>query len=1447
MSPKFPTGQFPVELPWPFGGLSDEYAHDDQAPATTSDAQNVRNLDASTGRVRGAKRPGRSKQNGSSLPAMVRDLVSVPFSQKTIDYADDPASVATVDLPAGGAAWWGETDGDGNIYVLNGDASIAKFSSSLTLVQTFSLPVKSGSRVGTLDVDEGANVFCGVSGRRDPLPAGVSGSQEPGNGMILGNKDHSKLWKLRHAFRNNDDEVEPELEVAWTLTTEPKDPGPTLWGLIGFVRVKGGKLYTIQHDNKRWRSWMVVYDSIHAGIPVESRVQRIPYPASALDVSADGKIAVSVENFSRRGENPEQPVSGADIDAWTVLENIDDDIASADDKHRPWFVGIIDKKYLLTTGGIEPEDGDEVLYWLDAGPGGRHLKFATDAGGTGPVYRENGLGGKPSIWCDGTTHLLAASVSPTQTADFRDQQRGVFPTYTDTTDAERSAQYIVSVLVRPEPDATAAITAQFPLWDHEASFSNLTQRSSMLINRKASDTLALAANTESGAVSWYVEAAASDKAEGTSTGRSPAYMGSAFSNTANALLVSAVFCNGVDAAGGLTTTRSQYRIWGKPVDRFTMDGDVLASKAAQYVMGADISTGDYSVGGADMSLCRGEWCEFVVLDRRNLDTVGADSVCSHPIEPDSAVGSIVGQVVIAAEGSGIVNASGTLVFSGGNLLPGGHQATGTWAMANGKLTSLTLTNTGAGYQSRPTVTASALGGGSGTSVLAGMTTPAASRTPTILEKIEGAFAWRRGVSAYLHAGFGYPSSGFYTVKRANTSGTAGTYTWTTSHPYHDPHAGTPFDPDIGAPETEETAGIHRYAHYGELLILMDASGKLLDVLSHDQNGVGLGCRFNEAGTALYTVGNTFGSTGDGFSIPADVASIRRYDIGTDGTLTSAWSVEGGLRMSGPVCGIKVDADGNLYVPCNAPLDTTDAFTVTVLAAATGATIHEFSAGSGSANQGSYCVALPRAIVKSDLEPTTPDYENDVTNSVAEHFYVFGKALAYDGTTVTPAVRKYRMISSTPNGDAPTLRADLAVGNGSIYRYDAGIPTVVTGGLAALNQTAGAADYVHSAVVGEKGYFTDGSSDVVYDPKLGTVAPWEASHGTLPPRCRIIEHWRGRAVRTGDGTGAVHMSRTLYPNNWDKSPPVPTVDQACDFATTQVGNVPDKVTGFVPVDNDTALIGTGVGQWLLRGDPMANGRLDFIPGSVGMAFGRAWCRGPGNSVWFFGTNPAGLYLWQGGAAEEVSDYKIKRRLSSIDLTTNYVRLAYDTARKGIWLMVIPYAYPTAIPLTYYYEIKQGAFWEDYVGEVDGTVTAITSVDGDTPATRRILTGHADGYIRYVDPDVSSDDGVAVEASVLMGPYKSPVDGYELRTLKLGCTLATELNGLAWTIYASDRADTPGSPKRQGTFEAGANVLASCRALGSYFWLQLVDTSAASQFSLERAWLQAETAGIQRVRS
>lgn len=1445
-----------IELHPPLQGLSENVSFDDQPPLTTTEVFNMRGIDPETGRVRLSKRAGSSKQHVDriSASAKIADVASVRYPQKTVDYTLTTTSLWDTPVPAKADVLMCETDLEGNVYALNGTSGVVKYSADGVEVYAYTVAVPSGSVLGALDVDEGANVYTGVSGFRE-APQGLLGSKEPGNGMIVGDMDKAQLWKLEHAFRNNDDENEPELSVAWTLTMKAEDPGPTLRGLVGYVRCKGAKLYTLQHDNRQWKSWLVVYDAIHSGVPFEALVQEVPYPASSLDVDTQGRIVITVENFTRRGENPAHPESLAALVGWT-LKDIDEDVTGGQKKHRIWFdLDPTKPETLETTGGIIPEDGDEVLFARDANGSGRVLVFATPDGKRGPTWKKEGLGGKPELYFNGSTQLLYTGLSPSSDADFRDGGLGLFPTYKDPDNPNRSSQYAVVALMRPEAktDGTT-LTNQMPAWSHSADNPSLSDQTSLLINRGVAtggnlDTLASATNHVTNAVSWYCRADASDPGQGSATGLMPSsYQPSGsdlfgpFNSGANAMLISLIACNGVDPGAGDTKTRSLIRVWGRPIDRFMQDPDANVSVAKQWLGGS--AHADFSTLAP---MYRGSVCRIVVLDRKHQDVVGPLSICSHPAGPDSTTGNIVGAVTIVNEGAVAASASGNLTFTPTGAPPT-IPASGTWQSLNGVLTSITLTSSGEGYDARPNVVATGFAG-AGAALQAGMEYKAGTKqSPTVLEKIEGMLAWERGVAYLLH------SAGFYVVQRVNSFGTVGTYSWNAPHPYfYVPNVVSPFISDQGPPENENTIGLHKFSHKGELLIFMDASGKFLDVLSHELNGIGLGCRFNADGTLIYTAGSSAGTDGEGLSTAANAATVRKIVVKADGKL--GWTapdggsgIASGLQMSGQRCGLKVDAANNVYVPINAPIDFTDptCATFAVLSDA-GVLIHAFLAGpAGAQNQGAFCIALPRVLEKADPIPFTPDYEGDVASKVVEHLFIAGAAASYDGGTVHSGLRKYRLVLATPNNDPPRLHAHLAVAGGTVTRFDGPSLAVPTGGTAALSATA----YIHSVAAGQKLYYADGATYKVFDPKLNEVTDWEAERGEIPPRCRIAEFWRGRNILCGDGTGAVFGSRVLKPNDWDREPPVPTPVQAFEFAKSQVGDVPDSVTAFMPYNDDLATIGGDHSLYSLRGDPMAGGQLDLRSDVTGMAFGRPWARDATGAGWFIGSR-GGLFRQANPLAlpERVSLMKIERRLQEIDFATYYFRLAYDPQREGVWIMQLPFGTLDVARIeTYFYEIKTDAFWADFIDEQEKQVTALHVIDGDGPSDRRILTGHGDGWVRYIDDANTTDDGTAIQASIVMGPYKGQVEGYEIRVTKLGMVLAsTQSGGATWRVYANDTPDDKGVAVRSGSFGPGNNLVASARARGSYFWLELSQTGSPSRFALERAYLEWEQAGRQRVRA
>ncbi len=79
-----------INLPYPRLGLNDNYAHTDQPPLTTRDAENERVVDPSTNRERGAQRAGHSKFCSTvvGVGAKVQALVQVMYDARATTYAN---------------------------------------------------------------------------------------------------------------------------------------------------------------------------------------------------------------------------------------------------------------------------------------------------------------------------------------------------------------------------------------------------------------------------------------------------------------------------------------------------------------------------------------------------------------------------------------------------------------------------------------------------------------------------------------------------------------------------------------------------------------------------------------------------------------------------------------------------------------------------------------------------------------------------------------------------------------------------------------------------------------------------------------------------------------------------------------------------------------------------------------------------------------------------------------------------------------------------------------------------------------------------------------------------------------------------------------------------------------------------------------------------------------
>ena len=78
---------------------------------------------------------------------------------------------------------------------------------------------------------------------------------------------------------------------------------------------------------------------------------------------------------------------------------------------------------------------------------------------------------------------------------------------------------------------------------------------------------------------------------------------------------------------------------------------------------------------------------------------------------------------------------------------------------------------------------------------------------------------------------------------------------------------------------------------------------------------------------------------------------------------------------------------------------------------------------------------------------------------------------------------------------------------------------------------------------------------------------------------------------------------------------------------------------------------------MNGDPMAGGRIDLVTDTIGMAWGRPYCKDPTGAIWFFGSR-GGVYRMALGSQPERVRQAIEERLAEVNVATTIVRMVWD---------------------------------------------------------------------------------------------------------------------------------------------------------------------------------------------
>ncbi|RTL08086.1 MAG: hypothetical protein EKK62_09590 [Acidimicrobiia bacterium] len=558
--------------------------------------------------------------------------------------------------------------------------------------------------------------------------------------------------------------------------------------------------------------------------------------------------------------------------------------------------------------------------------------------------------------------------------------------------------------------------------------------------------------------------------------------------------------------------------------------------------------------------------------------------------------------------------------------------------------------------------------------------------------------------------------------------------------------------------------------------------------SYDGGGMGSGVVWSPDGDIVISCG--FGHVFSGHSY-----CVVGLDDDADGA--TLWGHEAGPLLADSITGtalrLSLDSFGNVLIPFSSSTwSTGDKPLALALDPADGTLVWQFD-GSDDPT----CIAADKTL---ELEGTiaTSDDRAVVGASVIRTLEVYSHA-------TTASLR---------------ARATLVVCNGHIAKIDPdlGTATIATGGNAALSSTA---RYVQSATLFGKVFWTDGVGPYrVYNPRTDEVSEFRTtSRGALEPNCVLMETYRGALLlaRPPSNPHNWFLTKRSDPFNMDLNPLVPSSVQAVAGNNSLAGLVDDLVNGFAAWNDDLGVFFGDHSIWRLTGDPAANGQLDLMTRSVGGAFGRAYCFGPGGELYFWASE-GGLWVMSPGGLPQPITTRIHDKVRDFDLSTYYVRMAWDNDQDALLIFFCPYGGTAASIRSLVWERVTNSMWEDERSNLDHQVSSVFILDGDSPADRHVQLGCRDGYVRQIDRS-DDDDGSPIVSSVTIGPISSRDSRYQTKLSRLQ-VLLDHAGGAAYIgVYTSDTPTSTGERRHLLTLLPGLSPTFSARAVGGYIWLKL----------------------------